>query len=210
MQNLVFLDELIENLFEVTRSLYKSAESKDAPTKEMVEDWLKMAKRASMTARKRIFVVMQAQSQGWGFAKTLNFYQEGMINIFVFGAYLIQFLIGGEADKNWLKAMKKHNKIHETRGPYPNRGRGYRGRGRGGYHSNVSSGYSGQYQQPQAAVAFQPPVQFSYPPPTAALGAPTGVNRSFNYKSQMRCNNCGEHGHYARECPKPALPSMPK
>jgi len=75
---MVFLDELVENLFTVTRSLYQSAESKDAPTKEMVENWLSMAKKASFTARKRIFVVMQAHTQGWGFAKTLNFYQEGM------------------------------------------------------------------------------------------------------------------------------------
>jgi len=76
---MVFLDELVENLFEVTRSLYKAAESKEPATKEMVEDWLSMAKRASYTARKRIFVVMQAHSQGWGFAKTLNFYQEGKL-----------------------------------------------------------------------------------------------------------------------------------
>jgi len=76
------------------------------------------------------------------------------------------------------------------------------------YNAGYSGKYSGGYQQPQAS--YQPPAQFSYPRPTVALGAPAAVNRSYNYKSQMRWNNCREKGHYSRECPRPALPPMPK
>jgi len=59
---MVFLDELVKNLFEVTRPLYAAADSKEQSTKEMVENWLSMAKRASHTARKRIL------AQNWASA----------------------------------------------------------------------------------------------------------------------------------------------
>jgi len=37
-----------------------------------------MTKRACTTTRERLFIIMEAHAQGWGFAKTLNFYQEGI------------------------------------------------------------------------------------------------------------------------------------
>jgi len=146
---MVFLEDVVEPLFKLTRLLYggQTATNKDKPTKEDTEKWFDLAKRASLVVRKRLFVVMQAHSQGWGFAKTLNFYQEGTNTFksvhFPIVIYVFFIWAGGEADKHWLKAMKKHNKMHEgNSAPYARRGRGgYRGRGyqgRGVYHGAPS------------------------------------------------------------------------
>jgi len=65
-------------------------------------------------------------------------------------------------------------------------------------------GYQGGYQGPQA---------WSQPGPAAAAAAPStggSYNRDYSFKSQMRCNNCGERGHFSKECPRGPLPSFPK
>jgi len=77
---MIFLEELVDPLFKLTRAMYEAhaASYEDRPTREEADKWLTLAKKASMAVRKRLFVVMQAHAQGWGFARTLNFYQEGI------------------------------------------------------------------------------------------------------------------------------------
>jgi len=52
---MVFLEDVVEPLFKLTRSLYSSqtATGKDKPTKEDAEKWFELAKRYLFTSFKR-------------------------------------------------------------------------------------------------------------------------------------------------------------
>jgi len=56
---------------------YKIFLAKGDVSKEKISNLMAMTKKACMTTRERIFGIMEAHAQGWGFAKTLNFYQDG-------------------------------------------------------------------------------------------------------------------------------------
>jgi len=80
LQNMIFLESVVEDVHKLTRDLYKVSKGDEEPTKKDVEDWLAMAKDASDAINQRIFVIMTAQSQGWGFARDLEFYKQGLLN----------------------------------------------------------------------------------------------------------------------------------
>jgi len=105
--------------------------------------------------------------------------------------------------------MKKFEKGRESQTPYQRRGRGgYRGRGSYRGSQGGASAYQPQVQYSQPP----PPMVYNYPPPAPAPSAApaSSFNGSYSFKSQMRCNNCGERGHFSKECPRPQLPPMPK
>jgi len=173
-----------------------------------------MAKSVSAALNKRIFVIMTAQSEGWGFARDLEFYQQGTYGYKVYWCLdqvFIKSVVGGEADPDYLKVAKKHAKKRERmaesrpRGSGFKRGRGY-GRGRGHY-SDYSAGYQAAPQPQWSQVNWSQP-----PQPSAAAGsaASASYSQAYSFKSQMRCNNCGERGHFAKECPRGPLPAYPK
>jgi len=75
---MMFLESMVEDVHKLTRDLFKVAKGDDEPTKKDVDDWLEMAKSASVSLNQRIFVIMTAQSQGWSFARDLEFYKQGI------------------------------------------------------------------------------------------------------------------------------------
>jgi len=72
----------VEDVHKLTRDLYKVSKGEEAPTVKDVEEWLEMAKKASDTLNQRIFVIMTAQAEGWGFARDLEFYKQGICCLF--------------------------------------------------------------------------------------------------------------------------------
>jgi len=110
---MVFLEEVVESLFPLTRYLYEDTDRKvsftnfatsgrvvklkfllkDLLTEDQQAERFSLAKTAARAVIKRLFVTMTAQTRGWAFAKDLNFLQEG-----------------GEADSNWPKVAKAHAK----------------------------------------------------------------------------------------------------
>jgi len=75
---MMFLESMVEDVHKLTRDLFKVSKGDDEPTKKDVDDWLEMAKSASVSLNQRIFVIMTAQSQGWSFARDLEFYKQGI------------------------------------------------------------------------------------------------------------------------------------
>jgi len=68
---MLFLDELVENLFPLVRELYALEQLKALIDLDKISSLMTLAKKASLTTRKRIFVIMEPHAQGWSFAKTL-------------------------------------------------------------------------------------------------------------------------------------------
>jgi len=66
-QNMLFLENVVEDVHKLTRDLYKVSKGEEEPTKKDMEDWLEMAKKVSDVINQQIFVIMTAQAEGWGF-----------------------------------------------------------------------------------------------------------------------------------------------
>jgi len=109
----------------------------------------------------------------------------------------MMFFEGGEADADYLKVAKKHDKRareakEKAEVPRPKRGRGYGY----GFHHGYGRGYP-----PMQSLGWQG----AQAGPSSSMGAPR-----FNRRETSRCNNCAEFGHFARECSKPPLPPSQK
>ena len=74
---MVFLNEVLTPLHELTRAINAKNESGELPQKSDMSEWLARAKEASKAINRRVFVLMTAQTRGWPFAKKLDFYQSG-------------------------------------------------------------------------------------------------------------------------------------
>ncbi len=113
---------------------------------------------------------------------------------------------GDEADSNYQKVAKKYAKReHEAKDKSAKSSKKTRGHGYGRYPSyNPYQHYALPPPPPGWGSASQgwAPAAQGYAPPAAA----TPPNPRFGSKAHMRCNNCAEFGHFAKECTKPPLP----
>ncbi len=113
------------------------------------------------------------------------------------------YIVGDEADKSFEKVAKRFKKKEEEAKAKSVRPKRPLGNFRGGYAS-ASQGYAPPGYAPQGysqywaqRVAMPPP-----PPPPLPQGPPPGPRLP---KAQLRCNSCGEFGHFVRECTKVAM-----
>ncbi len=105
--------------------------------------------------------------------------------------------VAKEMAKKEDEAKKTVFKKPQKRGRPSNYGHGY-GSFHGGYPGNSQGGYQNFQQFQPAAMQMAPMWQ------QQASGGPSLSPRI--PKSHLRCLNCGEFGHFAKECPK--SPSM--
>ncbi len=99
------------------------------------------------------------------------------------------FSEGDEAHEGYLKVAKKHAKKEEEQKKEAKKTQ-KRPRPSGYGHGSFQSGY--QYQAPMASMA---PTWQTQPPPPLGLGMSPRIP-----KSHLRCLNCAELGHFAKEC----------
>lgn len=101
-----------------------------------------------------------------------------------------------------MKIAKKFAKKEEEAKKEPEvRRKAARGRGfgsRGNYHG--SFGFNPWMMSPMGAMGWTPPAPPAMTPPSQVQ-----MQQPRSYKANLRCNNCGDLGHFAKECPKSAM-----
>ena len=72
---MVFIQGMLKSAQDLCKTLIDCKKKKEPPTMEDIDNWITFAKKTTSVIHKRMFVVMCAQTFGWGFAKELDFYQ---------------------------------------------------------------------------------------------------------------------------------------
>lgn len=87
---MVLLDQALPPLQDVVRTLHELLEGdKDKATldREAIEKIQKKLTKSAKALNRRLFIVMNAQTEGWQFAKKLDFYESGTMNCWFSVAY---------------------------------------------------------------------------------------------------------------------------
>lgn len=211
---MVHFAKIVPGIQESYLMIRNAAQTNEPLTKADMEKVGDLLRNVAKAVHERIFIVMTAQTRGWQFAKDLDFYQTG---IYLSLKFLQKdskdhrkqkkfFVVtGDEADENFQKVAKKHAKkeLKEKEERKPKKARPTP------YSRNPFPAFNPWTQMSMQAMAMPPmwPMHPQLPAAAAASASPMAPRLP---KSQLRCNNCAEYGHFARECPKPPLPSGPK
>ena len=74
---MMFLEDILPSVDEVFLSMTETIDVDKDPTIEDVIEWRRTLRDAVLAIDERTFIIMTAQTKGWGFAKELDFYQSG-------------------------------------------------------------------------------------------------------------------------------------
>ena len=72
---MVFLGGVVKPTHDICKQLAAIKARKEPPKLDEIDKLLALAQKSAAVMHKRTFVVMTAQTFGWGFAKELDFYQ---------------------------------------------------------------------------------------------------------------------------------------
>jgi len=190
--------------------LFKTLLSRDkfVPlSREQTMNLFNRIKQSTDVLNSRLFVVLAAQAKGWSFARELEFLEAG--NVFFpplqFRSCPICHVITGNGqNENYLKVAKLFNK-REQKKEDERELRGlakkpaFKPRSFGGKHGSYAANKPAAFGSAGQAIAAGYGGPSGYAGAAGQSGHAPQPRQPLN-KAHIRCHNCAQFGHFAREC----------